>query len=77
MKGRRLRVRGAGSRSGRGSVAIGTYFSLPGGGVGFLGLLLPRRYFAPAAVAELEKLWKRQGLADRLTVMPVLRPSVS
>jgi hypothetical protein len=68
---------GAGLTSGRGLVVIGTFSSLPGGGVAFLGLLLPRQYCAQAAVVELGKLWSRPVSLARLTSLPVLRASIS
>ena len=77
MKGRRWSAPAVVSLCGRGSVAIGSFYWLPEGGCAFQGLLLPKRYCAQAAVAELGKLWSRRGLVGRLTGLRVLRPSVS
>ena len=58
------------SISGRGSVAIGTYSWLPGGGAAFLGLLLPRPVCVPDAGAEPERRSRRPVSEDRLTGCP-------
>lgn len=81
LTGRSIRrilcARGVVSISGRGSVAIGIFSWRHGGGVVFQGLLLPRSSCARAAGVGLERRWKRLELVDRLTGLPVLRPSVS
>jgi len=68
---------GAEWRSGLGSEVIGTFFLLPGGGVGFLGLRLSNHASALVADAGPEKRWSRPVSVDRLTDLPVLRPSVT
>ena len=77
MKGRRSSAVGAGSRSGRGLEAIGTFSLLPGGAFVFLGLRLPNHAFALVADAGPEKRWSRPVSVARLTECPVLRPSAS
>jgi len=72
-----LGATGAEWTSGLGSEVIGTFFLLPGGGVGFLGLRLPSHASALVADAGPEKRWSRPVSVDRLTDLPVLRPSVS
>jgi len=59
-----LSAPGAGLTSGRGSVAIGMFSSLPGGGVVFRGLLLPTSVCVPAADVVLAKLWSRPVSGD-------------
>jgi len=53
-----LSAPGAGLTSGRGSVAIGTFSLLRGGGAAFLGLLLPSSSCVPVAAAGRVKLWR-------------------
>jgi hypothetical protein len=77
MKGRRSSVRGVVLPSGRVLVVTGTFCSLPGGGVAFLGLLLPKRRSVRGAAVALEKLLKGRVSVDRLTALRVLRPSSS
>ena len=67
-----LSAPGAGLTSGRGSVAIGTFSLLPGGGAAFLGLLLPRSASVPAVDVVHGKLWSRPVSEDR-----PIDPSVS
>ena len=59
-----LSAPGAGLTSGRGSVAIGTFSWLPGGGAAFLGLLLPMPASVPAVDVVLAKLWSRPVSGD-------------
>ena len=67
-----LSAPGAGLTSGRGSVAIGTFSSLPGGGAAFLGLLLPMSASVPAVDVVRVKLWSRPVSGD-----PRIGPPVS
>ena len=53
-----LSAPGAGLTSGRGSVAIGTFSLLRGGGAASLGLLLPSSSCVPVAAAGRVKLWR-------------------
>jgi len=62
-----LSAPGAGLTSGRGSVAIGTFSSLPGGGAAFLGLLLPMSASVPAVGVVLAKLLSRPVSGDLRT----------
>ena len=59
-----LSALGAGLTSGRGSVAIGTFSLLPGGGAAFLGLLLPMSASVPAVDVVRGKLWSRPVSGD-------------
>ena len=68
---------GAGLTSGRGSVAIGTFSSLPGGGAAFLGLLLPMSVSVPAVDVVRVKLWSRPVSGDPRTGPPARRLSSS
>jgi len=72
-----LSAPGAGLTSGRGSVAIGTFSSLPGGGAAFLGLLLPMSASVPVAAAGRVKLWSRPVSGDPRTARPARRLSSS
>jgi hypothetical protein len=65
-----LSAPGAGLTSGRGSVAIGTFSSLPGGGAAFLGLLLPMSASVPVVVVVRVKLWSRPVSGDPRTARP-------
>jgi len=67
-----LSAPGAGLTSGRGSVAIGTFSLLRGGGAASLGLLLPSSSCVPVAAAGRVKLWSRPESEDR-----PIDPSVS
>ena len=62
-----LSAPGAGLTSGRGSEAIGTFSSLPGGGAAFLGLLLPMSASVPAVDVVRVKLWSRPVSGDPRT----------
>jgi predicted aconitase with swiveling domain len=77
MKGRRLSAKVVEFRSGRGSVVTGICYSLPEGGVAFLGQLLQNQCCAQAAGVGLARLWSRPVSVDRLTVLPVLEPGSS
>jgi len=59
-----LSAPGAGLTSGRGSVAIGTFSLLRGGGAAFLGLLLPTSVCVPAVDVVRGKLWSRPVSGD-------------
>ena len=72
-----LSAPGAGLTSGRGSVAIGTFSLLPGGGAAFLGLLLPMSASVPAVDVVLAKLWSRPVSGDPRIGPPARRLSSS
>ena len=72
-----LRARVVELTSGPGSEVIGTFFSLPEGGVAFLGFRLPRYSCALVADAGPGKRWSRPVSVRRLTECPVLRPAIS
>jgi len=72
-----LSAPGAGLTSGRGSEAIGTFSSLPGGGAAFLGLLLPMSASVPAVDVVRVKLWSRPVSGDPRTGPPARRLSSS
>jgi len=65
-----LSAPGAGLTSGRGSEAIGTFSSLPGGGAASLGLLLPMSASVPAVGVVLAKLLSRPVSGDPRTARP-------
>jgi len=77
MKGQAWSVPAVVLPSGRVLVGTGFCFLLLEDECGFLGHVRRRWCSAPAAADELERRWSRPGLVDRLTVLPVLKPSSS
>jgi len=77
MKGRRLSARVVEFRSGRESVVTGICYSLPEGGVAFLGQLLQKLFCVPAVAGAVVRPWSRPVSVDRLTALQVLPPSSS
>lgn len=67
----------AGLPSGRGLEAIGTFYWHPVAAFGSLAPLLPKSFCVQGAGVGHERLWSRPVSVDRLTVLPVLRPSAS
>lgn len=67
----------AGSLSGPGAVDIGIFYWHPVVVYGSLALLLPKSFCVQGAGVGLARLWSRPVSVDRLTVLPVLRPSGS
>jgi len=72
-----LSAPGAGLTSGRGSVAIGTFSWLRGGGAAFLGLLLPMSASVPVVDDVFGKLWSRPVSGDPRIGPPARRLSSS
>jgi len=77
MRDHRWYAGGAACRSGLESVGIGIFYWHPAVAVDFLGPSLPKSYCVQGAGVGLARLWSRPVSVDRLTVLPVLRPSSS